>query len=61
MPESGKPDLKSDALANLEWLHRNRAAYMGEWMALHKGLLIAYGKNGIDVSTPRRARGSTRR
>jgi len=41
MPGSGKPDLKSlelatDAPANLEWLHRNRAAYMGEWVALHK-------------------------
>ena len=31
---SGRPDLRSlelarDAPANLEWLHRNRAAYMG--------------------------------
>ena len=54
MPESGKPDLKSlelakEAPANLEWLHRNRAAYMGEWVALHKGRLIAHGKNGMDV------------
>jgi len=54
MPESGKPDLKSlelakDAPANLEWLHRNRAAYMGEWVALHKGRLIAHGTNGLDV------------
>jgi len=54
MPESGKLDLKSlelakDAPANLEWLHRNRAAYMGEWVALHKGQLIAHGKNGLDV------------
>ena len=51
---SGKPDLKSLALAqdapvNLEWLSRNRAAYMGEWVALHKGRLIAHGKNGLDV------------
>lgn len=50
----GKPDLKSlelarDAPANLAWLHRNRAAYMGEWVALHKGRLIAHGKNGLDV------------
>jgi len=54
MPESGKLDLKSlelakDAPANLEWLHRNRAAFMGEWVALHKGRLIAHGKNGMDV------------
>jgi Arc/MetJ-type ribon-helix-helix transcriptional regulator len=50
----GKPDRKSlelaqDAPANLEWLNRNRAAYMGEWVALHKGRLIAHGKNGLDV------------
>ena len=54
VPESGKPDLKSlelarDAPANLEWLHRNRAAYMGECVALHKGRLIAHGKDGMDV------------
>jgi len=54
MPECGVPDLKSlelarDAPANLEWLHRNRTAYMGEWVALHKGQLIAHGKNGMDV------------
>jgi hypothetical protein len=54
MPESGKPDLKSlelarDAPVNLEWLHRNRAAYMGQWVALHKGRLVAHGKNGMDV------------
>jgi Arc/MetJ-type ribon-helix-helix transcriptional regulator len=54
MPGSGKPDLKSlelakDAPANLEWLHRNRAGYTGEWVALHKGRLIAHGKNGMDV------------
>jgi hypothetical protein len=24
-------------------------AYMGEWVALHKGQLIAHGKNGIEV------------
>ncbi len=50
----GKPDLKSlelaqDAPANLEWLNRNREAYMGEWVALHKGRLIAHGRNGLDV------------
>jgi len=54
MPESGKLDPKSlelakDAPANLEWLHLNRAAYIGEWVALHKGRLIAHGKNGMDV------------
>ncbi len=51
---SGRPDLKSlelarEAPANLEWLHRNRAAYVDEWVALHKGRLIAHGKNGLDV------------
>ena len=50
----GRPDLKSlelakDAPANLEWLNRNRAAYMDEWVALHKGRLVAHGKNGLDV------------
>jgi hypothetical protein len=38
-----------DAPANLEWLNRNREAYMGEWVALHKGRLIAHGRNGLDV------------
>ena len=51
---TGRPDLKSlelaqDAPANLEWLNRNRTAYMGEWVALHKGRLIAHGKNGLGV------------
>jgi len=51
---TGRPHLKSlelaeDARSNLEWLNRNRAAYMGEWVALHKGRLIAHGNNGIDV------------
>lgn len=51
---TGKPDRKSqelaqDAPANLEWLNRNSAAYVGEWVALHKGQLIAHGKNGLDV------------
>ena len=50
----GRQDLKSlelarHAPANLEWLHQNRAAYMGEWVALHKGQLIAHGKNGLEV------------
>ena len=50
----GRLDLKSlelaqDAPANLEWLNRNRTAYLGEWVALHKGRLIAHGKNGLDV------------
>ncbi|MBZ5621597.1 MAG: DUF5678 domain-containing protein [Acidobacteriia bacterium] len=42
-------ELAQDAPANLEWLNRNRAAYMGEWVALHKGRLIAHGKNGLDL------------
>jgi Arc/MetJ-type ribon-helix-helix transcriptional regulator len=42
-------ELAQDAPANLEWLNRNRAAYMGEWVALHKGRLIAHGKNGLEV------------
>ena len=57
-----KPDLKSlelaqDASANLEWLDRNRAAYMGEWVALHKGRLIAHGKHGLDVFHAARSQG----
>lgn len=42
-------ELAQDAPANLEWLSRNRAAYLGEWVALHKGRLIAHGENGLDV------------
>jgi len=30
-------ELARDAPANLEWLHRNRAAYMGEWVPYTKG------------------------
>jgi Arc/MetJ-type ribon-helix-helix transcriptional regulator len=49
-----KVDLKSlelaqDAPANLEWIERNREAYMGEWVALYKGRLIAHGKDDIEV------------
>jgi hypothetical protein len=39
-------ELAQNAPANLEWLHANGAAYMGEWVALHKGRLIAHGKPG---------------
>jgi Arc/MetJ-type ribon-helix-helix transcriptional regulator len=58
----GTPDLKSlelaqDAPANLEWLHNNNAAYMGEWVALHKGRLLAHGKNGLEVFRDARERG----
>src|SRR5579859_8063582 len=55
---AGRADRKSlelaqDAPANLDWLHRNRAAYRGEWVALHKGRLIAHGKDGLDVFSDR--------
>lgn len=61
-PGPGTPDLKSlelarDAPANPEWLHRNRAAHMGEWVATHKGRLIAHGKNGLDVFHAARSQG----
>jgi Arc/MetJ-type ribon-helix-helix transcriptional regulator len=50
-------ELAQDAPANLEWLRNNRAAHMGEWVALHKGRLIAHGKNGLDVFRDARERG----
>jgi Arc/MetJ-type ribon-helix-helix transcriptional regulator len=53
-------ELAQDAPANLEWIERNREAYMGEWVALYKGRLIAHGKDGLEVFMPRRPRGSTR-
>jgi Arc/MetJ-type ribon-helix-helix transcriptional regulator len=57
-----RPELKSlalaeDAPANLEWLRANRAAYLGEWVALHKGRLIAHGKNGLDVFNAAQSQG----
>lgn len=60
--ERGVSDLRSmelaqDAPANLEWLNRNHTAYMGEWVALHKGQLIAHGKNGLDVFQAAQAQG----
>ena len=42
-------ELARDAAANLEWLNSNRAAYRGEWVPLHRGQLVAHGKNGLDV------------
>ncbi len=59
---AGRQDLKAlelarDAPGNLEWLHRNRAAYMGEWVALHKGRLIAHGTNGLEVFHAAQSRG----
>jgi hypothetical protein len=58
----GRLDLKSlelaqDAPANLQWLNTNGAAYIGEWVALHKGRLIAHGKNGLDVFHAARSQG----
>ncbi len=52
--KSGKPDASSlelarDAPANLEWIERNGGQYTGEWVALHKGGLIAHGRNGLEV------------
>lgn len=52
-------ELAEDAPANLEWLNRNRAEYMGEWVALYKGQLIAHGKNGLDVFEAARSQGIT--
>jgi Arc/MetJ-type ribon-helix-helix transcriptional regulator len=59
---SERSDLKSlelarDAPTNLEWLRRNHEAYMGEWVALHKGRLIAHGKNGMSVFESARSQG----
>jgi putative addiction module CopG family antidote len=58
----GRLDLRSlelaqDAPANLEWIERNREAYMGEWVALHKGKLIAHGKDGLEVFHAAQAQG----
>ena len=57
-----KVDLKSlelaqDAPANLEWIERNREAYMGEWVALYKGRLIAHGKDDLEVFHAAQAQG----
>jgi len=48
-PERASLELAQDAPANLEWLNGNRAAYTGEWVALHKGRLVAHGKDGLEV------------
>jgi Arc/MetJ-type ribon-helix-helix transcriptional regulator len=60
--EPGRPDRRSlelaqDAPANLEWLNTNREGYIGEWVALHKGRLIAHGKNGLEVFEAAQAQG----
>ena len=57
-----KVDLKSlelaqDAPASLEWIERNREAYMGEWVALYKGRLIAHGKDDLEVFHAAQAQG----
>src|SRR5579862_8399263 len=50
-------ELAQDAPANLEWLNTNGAAYEGEWVALHKGTLIAHGENGLEVFRAAQAKG----
>jgi Arc/MetJ-type ribon-helix-helix transcriptional regulator len=50
-------ELAKDAPANLEWIERNREAYMGEWVALYKGKLIAHGKDGLEVFHAAQAQG----
>jgi len=60
--ESGRRELTSlelaqDAPANLEWLNKHHAAYAGEWVALHKGRLVAHGKDGLAVFRSAQAQG----
>jgi Arc/MetJ-type ribon-helix-helix transcriptional regulator len=50
-------ELAQDAPANLEWIEKNREAYMGEWVALYKGRLIAHGKDGLEVFHAAQAQG----
>jgi Arc/MetJ-type ribon-helix-helix transcriptional regulator len=50
-------ELARDAPANLEWIERNREAYMGEWVALYKGRLIAHGKDDIEVVREAQSKG----
>ena len=62
--EPRRPDLKSlelaqDAPSNLEWLNRNRATHMGEWVALYKGQLIAHGMDGLEVFQAAQRQGIT--
>jgi len=50
-------ELAQDAPANLEWIERNCEAYMGEWVALYKGRLIAHGKDDLEVFRAAQAQG----
>src|SRR5580704_222476 len=50
-------ELAKDAPANLEWIERNREEYMGEWVALYKGKLIAHGKDDMEVFQAAMAQG----
>ena len=56
-PDPKSLELAQDAPANLDWLRANGAAYRGEWVALHKGALIAHGENGLEVFRAAQARG----
>lgn len=50
-------ELAQEAPSNLEWLSKNAAEYRGEWVALHRGTLIAHGENGLEVFRSAQAKG----
>ena len=43
---------------SLRWLNENRQKYLGQWVALDAGRLIASGPNAREVYAKARARGS---
>ena len=42
-------ELMQDFPLNMEWLRQHRNEYRGEWVALHKGRLIAHSKDGAEL------------
>ena len=57
--ENPKParEIVEDFPLNMEWERQHRHEHIGEWVALHKGRLIASGKDGGEVFKAAKAQG----
>ena len=36
-------------ISNEEWISKNKQEYIGQWVALNEGVLLAAGMNGVQV------------
>ena len=42
-------ELADDMASNLRWIEKNGSSYRDQWVALHKGRLVAHGTDPIEV------------